>query len=246
MIIPELGILNLMQSAFYRFKQQHIFRRRHADARLPRSAASVTTNAEEPSMRRRFFELAFTPAVKAVQRRRGSRDTYARAAGPGDDEADPRLGAREAAFLSSRDSFYLASVSETGWPYIQHRGGPPGFLRVLDERTIGWAEFRGNRQYITTGNISGNDRVALFFMDYAARRRLKLLGRMQVLEAASRPELALAPDPGAGAVEGWALVRVEAFDWNCPQYITPRYTADELEAASMARPGEIKRPGRWA
>jgi uncharacterized protein len=150
-------------------------------------------------MRRRFFELAFTPAVRAVQRRRGSRETYARV----DDDrrappADLVLSPREIAFLGSRDSFYLASVSETGWPYIQHRGGPRGFVRVVAARTIGWAEFRGNRQYITTGNVSSNDRVALFFMDYAARRRLKLLGQMQVAEAASRPDLAQAPNPGAG------------------------------------------------
>jgi predicted pyridoxine 5'-phosphate oxidase superfamily flavin-nucleotide-binding protein len=244
MIIPECGRLNHTSSAFCRFKQYHIFRRWQ---RMHDSSVGICQHQRGGLlMRRRFFELAFTPAVKAVQSRRGSRDMYARAGDTGDAQADLRLGAREAAFLSSRDSFYLASVSETGWPYIQHRGGPPGFLRVLDDRTIGWAELRGNRQYITTGNVSGNDRVALFFMDYAARRRLKLLGRMQVLEAAARPELALAPDLAAGAMERWALVRVEAFDWNCPQYITPRYTVDELEAASPAGPGEISRPGRSA
>jgi Pyridoxamine 5'-phosphate oxidase len=125
-------------------------------------------------MGRRFFELAFTPAVRAVQSRRGSRETYARVDDRRDAPADFELGPREIAFLGSRDSFYLASVFETGWPYIQHRGGPRGFVRGVDAGTIGWAEFRGNRQYITTGNVSSNDRVALLFMDYAARRRLKL------------------------------------------------------------------------
>jgi predicted pyridoxine 5'-phosphate oxidase superfamily flavin-nucleotide-binding protein len=187
-------------------------------------------------MRRRFFDLAFTGAVKAVQSRRGSRETYARAEGPGDAPADLVLGAREVAFLSARDSFYVASVSETGWPYLQHRGGPPGFVRVLDARTIGWPEFRGNRQYLTAGNVSDDDRVALFFMDYAARRRLKLLGRMQVSEKASAPELTLVPGSDA-AVEAWAQVRIEAFDWNCPQHITPRYTAAEFAAAAHAEHG---------
>jgi uncharacterized protein len=191
-------------------------------------------------MRRRFFELAFTGAVKAVQGRRGSRETYARAEDPGDAPADLALGAREVAFLSARDSFYVASVSETGWPYIQHRGGPPGFVRVLDARTIGWPEFRGNRQYITAGNVSSDDRVALFFMDYAARRRLKLLGRMQVSETASRPELTPVPGSGTGAVEAWAQVRIEAFDWNCPQYITSRYTAVELAAVAHAEHGNSR------
>jgi predicted pyridoxine 5'-phosphate oxidase superfamily flavin-nucleotide-binding protein len=173
-------------------------------------------------MRDRFFELAFTPAVQAVQRRRGSREAYARAAGAADGIGQPGLGPREIAFLSARDSFYLASVSESGWPYIQHRGGPPGFLRVLDARTIGWAELRGNRQYVTAGNVAANDRIALFFMDYAARRRLKLLGRMRLEEPT--------PQPAAAGVEAWAEVRIEAFDWNCPQHITPRYTAAEFAA----------------
>jgi predicted pyridoxine 5'-phosphate oxidase superfamily flavin-nucleotide-binding protein len=174
-------------------------------------------------MPRRFFELAFTPAVQAVQRRRGSRPMYARAAASDAAPADRALGPREVAFLGARDSFYLASVSETGWPYIQHRGGPPGFVRVPDGQTIAWAELRGNRQYLTAGNVAHDDRVALFFMDYAARRRLKLLGRMTLVE----PE----PAQRDSAVEALAVVRVAAFDWNCPQHITPRYTEDELARA---------------
>jgi uncharacterized protein len=180
-------------------------------------------------MRRRFFDLAFTPSVKALQTRRGSRAAYARAT-EGERPAEPGLTVLEAGFVAARDSFFLASVSETGWPYVQHRGGPAGFVRVLDARTIGWAELRGNRQYVTAGNVTADDRVALFFMDYAAQRRLKLLGRMQLVEAAARPDLAPLLDAGEGAAEGWALVRVEAFDWNCPQHITPRYTAEEWKA----------------
>ena len=181
-------------------------------------------------MRRRFFDLAFTPSVKALQTQRGSRAAYARAT-EGERPAEPGLTVLEAAFIAARDSFYLASVSETGWPYLQHRGGPAGFVRVLDGRTIGWAELRGNRQYVTAGNVASDDRVALFFMDYAARRRLKLLGRMQLVEAAGRPDLASLLDAGEGTAEGWALVRIEAFDWNCSQHITPRYTAEEWKAS---------------
>jgi hypothetical protein len=172
-----------------------------------------------------------------VQSARGSHALYARPAASDALQPALALGSKEIAFLAARDSFYLASVSETGWPYIQHRGGPPGFLRVLDGRTIGWAELRGNRQYVTAGNVSGDERVALFLMDYAARRRLKLLGRMQMVEPAARPELAQALDAGAGPAEAWALVRVEAFDWNCPQHITPRYTLDELATLPAGDPG---------
>ena len=185
-------------------------------------------------MRRRFNELAFTPTVKAQQIRRGSRALYARGESAADAAADSGLGPRERAFLAARDSFYVASVSETGWPYIQHRGGPKGFVRVLDDRTIAWADYRGNRQYITTGNVAGDDRVALFFMDYTRRQRLKMLGRLSAIDPADRPDLAAALDPGkgGGAVETLMVVRVEAFDWNCPQHITPRYTLEELEAAA--------------
>jgi uncharacterized protein len=178
-------------------------------------------------MSRRFFELAFTPAVQAEQVRRGSRALYARAAASAAAPADLELGPREVAFLGARDSFYLASVSETGWPYIQHRGGPPGFVRVPDGQTIAWAELRGNRQYVTAGNIAHDDRVALFFMDYAARRRLKLLGRMTLVEPQRAQRDSAAETP--------AVVRVAAFDWNCPQHITPRYTEDELARAVRRR-----------
>jgi hypothetical protein len=181
----------------------------------------------------RFAEIAFTPAVRAEQRARGSRDAYARLeAGPPRNHA---LGAREAAFVAARDGFYLASVSETGWPYVQFRGGPPGFLRVLDDATLGFADLRGNRQYVTLGNLSRDDRVALFLMDYAGRQRLKLLGHARAVEVGEDAELAarLAVPGYAGVVERAVLVRVAAFDWNCPQHITPRFTRAELAAGAL-------------
>jgi predicted pyridoxine 5'-phosphate oxidase superfamily flavin-nucleotide-binding protein len=182
-------------------------------------------------MGHRFAELAFTPAVKAAQVREGSRDAYRKL-----EEGEPhhdRLGPAEAAFLAARDSFYLASVGETGWPYVQHRGGPPGFLKVLDERTIGFADFRGNRQHVSVGNLGGDDRVSLILVDYPNRRRLKILGRARVAEPGREPDtVARLEVPGYRAkVERGILVAVEAFDWNCPQHITPRYTAAEVAEA---------------
>lgn len=179
-------------------------------------------------MGHRFAELAFTPAVQAIQAREGSRDAYARQEA-GASHHD-RLGPNEAAFIAARDSFYMATVTETGWPYVQHRGGPPGFLRVLDERTIGFADFRGNRQYISVGSLGEDDRVALILVDYPHQRRLKLLGRARLAEdTATLDTLAV---PGYRArVERGILITVEAFDWNCPQHLTPRFTAEEIKAA---------------
>jgi predicted pyridoxine 5'-phosphate oxidase superfamily flavin-nucleotide-binding protein len=184
-------------------------------------------------MRHRFFDLAFTPSVQAEQARQGSRAAYAAANSDaaGGTSADA-LSPRETAFIAARDSFYLASVSQTGWPYVQHRGGPEGFVRVLDEKTLGWAEFAGNRQYVSVGNVAADDRVALIFMDYAHRRRLKLLGHMRVFDAAERPELAkrLTIEGYEERIERFVLITVEAFDWNCPQHITPRFTLAEIES----------------
>ena len=183
-------------------------------------------------MRHRFFDLAFTPSVQAEQSRRGSRAGYA-AAGRDETGGPDALSEREAAFIAERDSFYLASVSETGWPYVQHRGGPAGFVRRLDETTIGWAEFAGNRQYVSVGNTTVNDRVSLFFMDYPHKRRLKLLGHLRTFESGERADVAerLSPRGYRAKVERLVVVAVEAFDWNCPQHITPRYTAREVETA---------------
>lgn len=179
----------------------------------------------------RFAELMFTPAVKAEQERHGSRAGYARMERP-EAPARDRFGGAEAEFIAARDSFYMASVTETGWPYVQHRGGPPGFLKLLDDRTLGFADFRGNKQYVSVGNFKGDDRVALFLMDYANQRRLKILGHARSVEAADDPDLARRlADPGYGAtVERGIVVALEGFDWNCPQHITPRFTEAEVSA----------------
>ena len=183
-------------------------------------------------MGHRFAELAFTDRVRAIQAREGSRDGY-RKLDEGDESHHDRLGPAEAAFLAARDSFYLATVGATGWPYVQHRGGPAGFLKVLDERTIGFADFRGNRQYVSLGNLAGDDRVSLILVDYPNRRRLKILGRARSVGLAEDPAtVRLLELPGYRArVERGILVGIEAFDWNCPQHLTPRYTLDEVAAA---------------
>ena len=184
-------------------------------------------------MGHKFAEVAFTPSVKNVQEHLGSRRSYARM--EAGEVRNHVLGPREAGFIGERDSFYMASVSETGWPYIQHRGGPKGFVRVLDEKTVGFADYRGNRQYISVGNLMANDRVALFFMDYPNRTRLKLLGRAKLIDASDSTALERLDVPGYRAhIERAFLISVEAFDWNCPQHITPRYTLAEVEQATAS------------
>ncbi|MCH0541213.1 pyridoxamine 5'-phosphate oxidase family protein [Streptomyces sp. MUM 203J] len=182
-------------------------------------------------MTSRYGQLLFTPQAQRHQEKHGSRRSYANmTAGPA--EAD-RLTEDEAAFAASRTSFYLASVSSTGWPYLQHRGGPPGFLRAVDERTLAFADYRGNKQYITTGNLDHENRVALFLMDYPARARLKILGRARTAGPEEWPDTAgpLLPGDYRAVVERVVLIEVEAFDWNCPQHIEPRYTVAEVEDA---------------
>lgn len=183
-------------------------------------------------MSKHYGTIAFTDAVRDVQRAHGSDGFYDRKRVQG--KAAPGLDALtedEQDFLAQRDSFYLASVSQTGWPYVQFRGGPTGFLRVVDDHTIGWADFRGNLQYISTGNLGHNDRVALIAMDYLHRRRLKIFGRARIITAEDDPALLdTFADPGYDAVvERAVLVTVDAFDWNCPQHITVRFTAADLE-----------------
>ena len=179
-----------------------------------------------------YAAIAFTDDVQAVQREHGSNTFYdrKRITGAASQEPDVLTDA-EVEFLSLRDGFYLSTVSETGWPYVQFRGGPPGFLRVIDERTIGWADFRGNLQYISTGNLGGNDRVAIIAMDYARRRRIKLYGHARIVGVEEDPELvrSLSHPEYDAEVERGVIVTVDAFDWNCPQHITPRYTVAELE-----------------
>ena len=190
-------------------------------------------------MGRSFAQLAFTPGVKRQQQKHGSRHLYARFEESSDvqsidaqsnDNAD-QLGPDEREFIVTRDGFYMASVSETGWPYVQYRGGAKGFLRVLDERTLGFADLRGNKQYISTGNLEHDNRVALFLMDYPTQSRLKILGRAEIHEgdaiAQKLIEKLRMPEEKT-LVERAMLIHVEGFDWNCQQHITPRYTQEEL------------------
>jgi len=196
-------------------------------------------------MARAFAKISFTPDVQAVQTELGSRMAY-RAAELGEAE-EVALGAAEQAFIAERDSFYQATVSQTGWPYVQHRGGPVGFLKVLDDRTIGYADFSGNRQYISVGNLRGDDRVSLLLMDYPQRRRLKIWGRARAVDERAEPALLAkleSPDFRA-PVERGIVIQVEAFDWNCPKYITPRYSQNEVEAllvqARQQQPAAVAR-----
>lgn len=180
-------------------------------------------------MSRAFSDITFTEHVKAAQSLYGSR-----AANQGFEQADdPRseLTAREMEFIAARDSFYQATVGDNGWPYVQHRGGPSGFIRVLDARTIGFADFRGNVQYISVGNLMGDERISLFLMDYANRRRLKIWGRARIVHEADDPALLSRLEVASyrARVERGILIRVEAWDWNCPQHITPRFTETEIE-----------------
>jgi predicted pyridoxine 5'-phosphate oxidase superfamily flavin-nucleotide-binding protein len=177
-------------------------------------------------MSQHYLHRHLTPAVGEAQLQ-----AYGQSQGMPPAPASDRLSAREIAFISARDSFYLASLTEAGAPYLQHRGGPVGFLRVLDERTLGFADYGGNRQLLTAGHLRRDPRVALFLMDYPGRRRLKIDGEAEVLPLADAPQLAEQLEPqAAGEVERLFRIRVEAFDWNCPQFITPRFTAAELEA----------------
>lgn len=179
----------------------------------------------------RFLDIASTPSVVAAQVANGSRKLWERFSS---DPASDRLTQDEADFIAARDSFYIASVSETGWPYVQHRGGPAGFLKVLDDSTLGFADFRGNRQYISLGNVAVDDRVALILMDYPNRARLKVLARMRVHDLGQEPELAerLATPDYRGRPERAFVLQIEAFDWNCAQHIIPRFTAGEIETAT--------------
>jgi predicted pyridoxine 5'-phosphate oxidase superfamily flavin-nucleotide-binding protein len=177
-----------------------------------------------------FLDIAGTPSVKAAQAANGSDGLWIDFKGK---RAFDRFTPAEAQFIAARDSFYMATVSESGWPYVQHRGGPHGFLRVLDEKTLAFADFRGNRQYISLGNAAANDRVALILMDYPNRRRLKIYARIEAkdlgADAALAASLAL---PGYKAKPERAfLLHLEAFDWNCPQHITPRFSEAELATA---------------
>jgi predicted pyridoxine 5'-phosphate oxidase superfamily flavin-nucleotide-binding protein len=178
-----------------------------------------------------FADIAFTSSVQAVQEAMGSRGHYAGTKGETGHSVE--LGAQEVEFIARRDSFYMASVSETDWPYVQHRGGPAGFLKVLSATTLGFADYRGNRQYVSVGNVVKNDRVAIILVDYPQRARLKILGHARIVSADDAATLNVLKTPDYRArIERGFLITVAAYDWNCPQHITPRFTAAEVEAAS--------------
>ncbi|MBC7928569.1 MAG: pyridoxamine 5'-phosphate oxidase family protein [Bryobacteraceae bacterium] len=182
-------------------------------------------------MAHNFGSLVFTPLVKALQEKYGSRRQYARMEA-GRSSPD-RLGSDESAFVAERDSFYIATVGATGWPYVQHRGGLKGFLKVIDDHTIAFADFRGNKQFVSTGNIGSDDRVALIMVDYPSQTRLKILGRAEIFEGErAREWIERLRDPADNsAIERAYVIRVEAFDWNCPQHITPRFTEEQIREA---------------
>ena len=184
-----------------------------------------------------FLDTLSTPAVMAAQSENGSRQMWADLDAA--DRAFDRFTEAETAFIAERDSFYLASVSESGWPYIQHRGGPPGFLKVLDDKTLAFADFRGNRQYISLGNIAHDGRVALFLMDYPNRARLKILAHVRAVTADAELVQSLLVPGYRGRPERAFLLTLETFDWNCSQHITPRFTAREIDMAMAPLREEI-------
>lgn len=179
-------------------------------------------------MPRAFSQIAYTPSVRAAQLRYGSREANAAF----DNDASPRnaVSERELEFIPTIDTFFMASVGENGWPYVQHRGGPKGFLKILDERTLGFADFAGNRQYISAGNVMHDERVMLILMNFARRRRLKVWGRARIIHESEEPELIarLEVPTYRARVERGYVITIEALDFNCPQHITARFTAEEI------------------
>jgi len=195
-------------------------------------------------MARAFATIAFTSDVRAQQSRMGSAEGYEKFLS-NDFASSEELGPEEVSFIGARDGFYQASVSQTGWPYVQFRGGPTGFLKVLSSRALAYADFRGNRQYISAGNLSGNDRLSMILMDYPNRRRLKLWGRAHLIEGADNPEILsqLHDRTYSAGPERAVLITVEAFDWNCPSHIPRRFTVDEAnqEIAALRRENKALR-----
>lgn len=188
-----------------------------------------------------FAELTFTPSVKATQSFYGSREKNSRFEFA--ENARNQLTEAEVGFIGERDSFYQATVSESGWPYIQHRGGPMGFLKVLDNRTIGFADFRGNVQYLSVGNLNANDRISLILMDYPNRQRLKIWGRAHIVHERDDPDLMakLALPAYKAKVERGIIIHIEALDWNCPQHITQHYSKAEVDSLIAPLLDEIQR-----
>ena len=189
-------------------------------------------------MARTYLSTMFGPGARAMQAAAGSRSSYARMeaeAGAQDD-----LTGREIEFIAARDSFYMASVTEDGWPYVQHRGGPIGFLRHLGGNRIGFADYSGNRQYLSTANLAADDRVSLFLMDYPNRRRLKLIGHAHASDDPADVRRVMPPDYAAEPERAW-LIDVVGYDWNCPQHITPRFTEAEVRRGTQPLLDEIAR-----
>jgi predicted pyridoxine 5'-phosphate oxidase superfamily flavin-nucleotide-binding protein len=198
-------------------------------------------------MTENFTELAFTQSVKAQQEKYGTRAAYSRMEQGG--AFRNQLTWQEQGYIDERDSFYLASVGKNGWPYMQFRGGPKGFLKVIDNNTLAFADFRGNGQYISTGNFQDNQKTMLFLMDYPNKKRLKIWAEAEVIDPDDQPELAKQlVTPGYDAtVERIIIFKVQAFDWNCPQHITPRFTEDEVKASQKtltARIAELERENK--
>jgi predicted pyridoxine 5'-phosphate oxidase superfamily flavin-nucleotide-binding protein len=200
----------------------------------PATSGGDTRADTEHIMGYAYSDITFTAAVRERQQKMGSREHYAAF-----DQAVDRhdeLGRREIAFVQTADHFFQATVGQTGWPYVQHRGGPAGFLKVIDNKTLGFADFRGNVQYITVGNLQTDDRISIILMDYASQMRLKIIGRARTVEMAEDPELieSLRTPGYRGRIERAFIITVEGYDWNCPQHITPRFT--EAQVAVMLEP----------
>lgn len=174
-----------------------------------------------------YLKLTLTDNVKAIQTDKGSRQLYQNIEQAAHE--NNLLTEKESNFIKERDSFYIASVSETGWPYVQHRGGKKGFLQVLSKTTIGFANYHGNKQYISQGNFVGNDKVAMILMDYTQQRRLKILGKISVVSQQGWQSLKKAHiEDKANNIDSYFVIDIHAFDWNCPKYIRPRFTLEEI------------------
>jgi len=197
---------------------------------MPAGAPTRRLKPRKVTVANHFADIAFTQSVRAVQESMGSRRHYARTRS--EDTNGPPLGEGELDFISRRDTFYMASVSETDWPYVQHRGGPAGFLKALSPSRLGFADYRGNRQYVSVGNVLKNDRVALILVDYPNQERLKILGHARIVAAEETAVLESLRTPNyAARVERGMIIEVVAYDWNCPQHITRRFTGMEINTA---------------
>ena len=191
-------------------------------------------------MSQNFMQLAFTESVKEQQELYGSRNSYQRM-----EDRDPdqtRLSIRETSFIEQRDGFYLSTVGENGWPYVQFRGGPRGFLKAIDANTLAYADFRGNMQYISSGNMKATKKAALILLDYPTRTRINIWAETETLDPQEHPELLeKLSDPSYNAkVERIVVFRIKGFDWNCPQHITPKFTFEEMKQLIAQNPSLLE------